>query len=119
LAGIRGAPEYPEENSAAFPYLIAYAGMGDFDTGGPAGMMKYVGTIIIDLHLARKDLPRDTAKTMAYHDLIPNEILGDTTIGGTISTCGPVHVSGLIAMKLGELDTLGLRFTLKRQEQVI
>lgn len=113
LSGIRGAPEYPQENTSVFPFLVAYAGMGDFIAGEPAGMMKYLGSIIVDLHVARKDLPRDAEKAMGYHDTIPNAILKDTTIGGTISTCGPVHVSGLIALKFGELDTLGIRFTVE------
>lgn len=112
LTGIRAAPEYPPEDAAAFPFLIAYAGQGQFNAGEPAGMMKYLGTIIIDLHIARKDLPRDTAKAMVYHDLIPNEILSDTTIGTTVSTCGPVRTSGLIFMKYAEVDTLGIRFTI-------
>ena len=113
LTGIRNAPEYPPDNASAFPFIIAYAGPGGFTAGEPAGMMKYLGSIVIDLHLARKDLPRDVEKAMAYHDSIPDAILGDTTLGGTISTCGEVRTSGLIFLKYAETDTIGIRFTIE------
>lgn len=113
IGGIRQAPEYPPEDASAFPFIVAYAGAGEFEAGAPAGMMTYVGSIIVDLHIARKDLPRDTAKSMVYHDSIPDAILGDTTIGGTVSTCGPVATSGIIFMKYAEQDTIGIRFTIQ------
>lgn len=113
IAGIRSAPEYPPEDATAFPFVVAYAGSGEFRTGEPAGMLKYLGSIIVDLHVARKDLPRDAERAMTYHESIPSDILKDTTLGGNISTCGPVSCSGLIAMNYGGQDTLGLRFTVQ------
>ena len=113
ISGIRAAPNYPPEDATAYPFVVAYAGEGEFRTGEPAGMLKYLGSIIVDLHVARKDLPRDARSAMAYHETIPNDILEDTTLGGTVSTCGPVSCSGLIAMNYGGQDTLGLRFTIE------
>jgi hypothetical protein len=113
LSGIRGAPEYVPDNTAVFPFIVAYAGPGEFRAGEPPGMMKYLGSIIVDLHLARKDLPRDIEKAMTYHDAIPNAILSDTTLGGTVSTMGAVSSSGLIFLKYAETDTIGIRFTLE------
>jgi hypothetical protein len=113
IPGIRSAPDDPPEDATAYPFVVAYAGSGEFRTGEPAGQMLYLGSIIVDLHVARKDLPRDAEKAMTYHESIPNDILEDTTLGGTISTCGPVSCSGLIAMSYGGQDTLGLRFTVQ------
>lgn len=113
ISGIRDAPNYPPEDSAVYPFVVAYAGPGEFRTGEPAGQMKYLGSIIVDLHIARKDLPRDVEKAMTYHESIPNEILEDTTLGGNISTCGPVSCSGIIVMAYGGQETLGLRFTIE------
>ena len=113
ITGIRLAPNYPPEDAAVYPFVVAYAGSGEFRTGEPAGLMKYLGSIIVDLHVARKDLPRDAEKAMTYHESIPNCILTDSTLGGTVSTCGPVSCSGLIAMSYGGQDTLGLRFTIE------
>ncbi len=115
IAGIYAAPEYPPDDTTNFPFVIAYAGDGEFRTGEPAGMLKYFGSIIIDLHVARKHLPRDVERAMAYHESIPNDILEDTTLGGTVQTCGPVVCSGLIEMWYGnpDLKTIGLRFTVQ------
>lgn len=113
ITGIRHAPNYPPEDAAVYPFVVAYAGSGEFRTGEPAGALKYLGSIIIDLHVARKDLPRDAEKAMTYHTTIPNDILKDVTLGGNIDTCGPVSCSGLIAMSYGGQDTLGLRFTIE------
>ena len=112
ISGIREAPATPPKNISVFPFVVAYAGAGEFRTGEPAGQMKYLGSIIVDLHVARKDLPRDAAKAMGYHESIPNAILKDTTLGAKVDTCGPVSCSGLIFMNYGEVETLGLRFTI-------
>jgi hypothetical protein len=112
ITGIRAAPEYPLDKASVYPVLDAYAGPGQYTAGEPAGMMKFLGSIIVDLHISLKDLPRDVEKAMPYHDSIPNAILNDTTLSGTISTCGPVRTSGLIYMKYGEQDTIGIRFTI-------
>ena len=113
ITGIRAAPDYPPEDSTVYPFVVAYAGAGEFRTGEPAGALKYLGSIIVDLHVARKDLPRDAEKAMTYHTSIPNDILEDKTLGGTADTCGPVSCSGLIAMSYGGQETLGLRFTIE------
>lgn len=113
ISGIRAAPHEPPEDTAVFPFCAAYAGPGEFRTGEPAGMMKYLGSIIVDLHLARKDLPRDVERVMTYHESIPNDILEDTTLGGHAQTSGPVSCSGLIAMEYGGVQTIGLRYTIQ------
>ena len=113
ITGIRKAPTYPPEDASVYPFVVAYAGPGEFRTGEPAGAMKYLGSIIVDLHVARKDLPRDAEKAMAFHDLIPNDILEDVTLGSTVQSCGPVTCSGLIVMSYGDQETLGLRFTIE------
>ena len=74
-------------------------------------MMKQLGSIIVELHMSRKELPRDVEKVMTYNESIPNGILVDTTLGGNCSTCGPVASSGLIAMEYGGIPTLGIRYT--------
>lgn len=113
IAGIYAAPEYPPDDTTNFPFVVAYAGEGEFRTGEPQGLMKYLGSIIVDLHVARKNLALDVERAMTYHEQIPNDILEDTTLGGNADTCGPVVCSGIIAMTYGGTETLGLRFTIQ------
>lgn len=113
ISGIRSAPVYVPEDTSVFPFVAVYAGAGEFRTGEPAGLMKYLGSIVVDLHLARKDLPRDVERVMTYHESIPNDILEDTTLGGHCTGSGPLSCSGLIAMSYGGIETIGLRYTLQ------
>ena len=113
ISGIRQAPATPPEDATSFPFVVAYAGAGEFMGASPASSLKYLGSIIVDLHLARKDLPRDVAKVMTYHTSIPNAILNDITLGGNLDMCGPVACSGLIVMQYGDQETLGLRYTIQ------
>jgi hypothetical protein len=112
ISGIRAAPHEPPEAISAYPTVITYPGAGEYRTGEPAGMLKYLGDIVVELHLARKDLPRDVAKVATYERSIPNDILEDTTLGGHCSTCGPVTSSGLIAMEW-DVPTIGIRYVIK------
>jgi hypothetical protein len=108
--GIRASPQYLPEAINIFPYSVCYAGNGSYDFG-PSGVMKGLHNIILEIHVARKDLPRDTEKVMDYADSIPLAIMHDPTLGATVSTIGPITYT-FGGMQYGDQLTLGFRFTI-------
>jgi hypothetical protein len=121
LSGIKGAPDFPPEDSAKFPFAIAYEGPGTYEwgtAGGDYGEMKAMLSVIVELHVARIDLPKDVQKASYYSDAIPNAIMkGIRTdrLNGTMDANSAISTSGLIGMAFGsrELNTLGFRFTIE------
>jgi hypothetical protein len=111
VSGIRAAPEYLPESINIFPYAVCYAGSGSYDFA-PAGVMKGLHNIILEIHVARKDLPRDTEKVMDYADSIPLAIMHDPTLSATVSTIGRISYT-FGGMQYGDQLTLGFRFTLE------
>jgi hypothetical protein len=119
VSGIKAAPNYPPEDMSAFPFAVAYEGPGSWEwytSGGTYGSKKGLLTVIVEVHLARIDLPADAEKAAFYSDAIPNVILKGVRsdrLNSTITAMGKIESSGLIAMSWGseQKNTLGFRFT--------
>lgn len=109
--GIRAAPDYIPESLNIFPFLVCYAGTGSFEIS-PTGVMKGLHSIILELHVARRDLSRDVKNAMQYSDSIPLALMHDPTIGGTVSTFGRISYT-FGGMQYGDQLTLGFRFTIE------
>ena len=111
IDGIRSAPAYPEEQLNVFPFAVVYPGEGEASIS--AGVRLNLDTIIVELHVARKDLPRDVEKALPYVDSIPNEILDEvhTYWGRTIDTIESITWT-FGALNWGGQETLGFRFTI-------
>jgi hypothetical protein len=74
ISGIREAPETPPDQINQFPFAICFARTGEY-TIGPPEMMTGTHTIVLELHVARKDLTRDVPAAMKYAKSIPLAIL--------------------------------------------
>jgi len=117
LSGIKAAPDYPHEDASVFPFAIAYEGAGSWEfgaAGGSYGEKKALLSIVIELHVARVDLPRDAQKAVFYSDAIPNAIMKgvrNNMLNSKIDTMGSIETSGLIGMSYGskDINTLGYR----------
>lgn len=112
ISGIRRVPDNPPENNDQFPFAVVYPITGLY-TQGPAQLMKGLHSVNVELHVARKDLPRDFSVVMELIDDIPYELmklLNDggysnlSTIGEIEYTFGPLSWSGV--------DTLGVTYTI-------
>jgi hypothetical protein len=116
LTGIVAAPDYAPEQVNAFPFCIVYPTSGDFVSDIP-GSLVGLHTITIELHIARKDLPRDIAQAMVYVESIPNVLLktiatqGGDRFGGTISTFERITYD-FGPLDWGGTQTVGFRFRL-------
>jgi hypothetical protein len=109
--GIRAAPEYLPEALNIFPFLVCYAGNGSYEYG-PSGVMKGLHSIILELHVARVNLPLDVKNAMHYSDSIPLAIMADPTLGGTVSTIGRISYT-FGGMQYGTQLTLGFKFVIE------
>jgi hypothetical protein len=112
ISGIRRVPDNPPESNDQFPFAVVYPITGIY-TQGPAGLLKALHSVNIELHVARKDLPRDFSVVMDLIDDIPYELqklLNDggfsnlATIGEIEYTFGPLSWAGV--------DTLGVTYTI-------
>ena len=113
VTGIRGAPDYPPEQIPAeyFPFAVAYPGSG-VSTFHVPGERLFLGEIVVELHVSRKDLPNAARSAMGFADSIPNALMVDPTIDGKVETFGGIDQS-FGELGWGDLPTLGFRFILR------
>jgi hypothetical protein len=112
ISGIRRVPDEPPETNSAFPFAVVYPSTGLY-TGGPPPLMKGLHSINIELHVARKDLPRDYTQVMDLIDTIPKELYNLHRLGGfsNLDTFGDItYTFGPLAW--GTVDTLGVTYTM-------
>jgi hypothetical protein len=110
ISGIREAPETPPDQINQFPFAICFARTGEYRIG-PAGVMTGIHTIVLELHVARKDLTRDVPTAMKYAKSIPLAIIA-ALFEGTLTA---IATLGTIRYEFGPLgwggaETIGFRF---------
>lgn len=122
LTGIKSAPDYPPEqiNGDMFPFAVAYPGNGVHTVGtlvNNTGERKFLGQIVVEVHVARFNLPTDVQASIGFGDSIPNILLKDPTLNGRISTFGSIsQVFG--ELNWGDTKTLGYQFILNDVKQL-
>lgn len=114
VAGIRQAPDYPPDTAGAFPFAVAYLSGGTYTNWTHARPLKqFEGNITLQLHVARRDLPRAVEEVMVFPDRIRNAIAADRTLNGKLQgAISTLTVSGLQGFSWGGVDTLGFEFTI-------
>lgn len=110
VSGIRKAPDEPPDQLNEFPFAVCMAASGSFRVGPPE-IMQGVHTLVLEVHVARRDLTRDIQRLMPFAKSVPAAILAAYAAG----TLTAVQVIGGIRYELGALgwggfETLGLRF---------
>lgn len=113
ISGIRAAPLDPPGSLTIFPTSIAYPGPETWVTGDPAGMAKALRTIVMEIHICRKDMPRDYQAAMVFSDSIPLAFMADPTLGGKVSTFSRISSPGLVQLGWGTDMTIGFRFSIE------
>lgn len=94
LTGVRAAPDQPVEKMSILPLSLCYVGPGDW-LNYVNGGKQFVGDIMVELHVPRKDLARDMSRLMSYVESVPNEIMSDPTLGGTVASVNGVRCNGI------------------------
>ena len=111
IPGILQAPAYAPEQISEFPFSVAYAGDGSWEFGAGGGM-KGLLSVVIEIHVARLDLPTDLSLVMGFADLVPAKLLATPTISGTCSTFEKIDYS-FSPMGYGAVETIGFRFVIQ------
>lgn len=112
IGEIRRVPDNPPENNEQFPFAVVYPLTGLY-TQGPAQVMKGLHSINVELHVARKDLPRDFKLVMDLIDEIPYELMKLLNDGGysNLATIGDVeYIFGPLSW--AGVETLGVTYTI-------
>lgn len=115
ISGIKNAPDYPPENINEYPFVVAYMGTGTIDFDAPPST-KGLHSIIVELHVARKDLPNDISIASPFVDSIPAAIMADVTLGGTVQLFENITYEFAV-MRWDAVDTIGFRFTVNGVSQ--
>lgn len=118
IEGIREAPDTPPETITKYPYAVCYPRQGTYKLGAPP-TLKGMHSIWLEIHMARKDMPRDIERTMKYIRIIPDAIFdayrdSESDLKAAI---GPMGTITEIEYNYGVLswlgtDTVGIRFYL-------
>ena len=112
ISGIRRVPDEPPEDNTSFPFAVVYPTNGVYHFGPPP-LMRALHSINIELHVARKDLPRDYLKVMDLIDTIPKELwdLLRTSGFSNLDTFGDITYT-FGPLSWGAVDTLGVTYTM-------
>ncbi len=115
LSGMREAPTDPPEQPHVFPFAICAPYEGAWER--QAEMKRGLQVVTLDIHVARKDLPRDVQKLADYEAAVPNILLNNVTLNGTVDTIeGPIRWRFLTfdwggpPGSINRLQTIGFRF---------
>jgi hypothetical protein len=108
-AGARFAPDFPPEQTAAFPFAVTYPSRATWDIQG-GGWMKGLVTVRTEIHVARKDLARDVERVNIFAQAFPNELWSDPTLGGNVDTIIQVRQVAFGPLAWAGQDTIGYTF---------
>lgn len=88
VTGINTAPDYP--GPGVLPMVITHLGTGEIIPGDPAGSVKSLDNIVVELHVADQGLAAAFAVLETLHPLVLGKLTADVTFGGTIQTYGTI-----------------------------
>lgn len=110
VSGIREAPDYPPEQLSDFPFAVAFPGEGTHNFG-VVGERKFLGNVILEIHVSRVDLPVAVQNAIGFGDTIPNKLMSDPTLAGACDTFENITQT-FGELNWGDTPTLGYRFTI-------
>ncbi len=112
LPDIRSAPANPPESVNAFPFVVTLPHAGNWESQS-AAWKRGLHAIVIDVHVARKDAPRDYQKFVPFVELVPNLLFNKLFLdkwSGLIDTFRSIAYTTTTFDYAGT-ETVGLRFT--------
>lgn len=112
ISDIRKVPDEPPENNNQFPFVVVFPGLGNYNSG-PPGVVTGLHNIRIELHVMRRDLPRDYEKVMDIFDQIPDKLYTTLKDSGfsNLQTFGNIEYV-FDVLNYGGVETLGVVYTI-------
>mgnify|MGYP006971728128 CR=1 FL=1 len=112
VAGVKNAPDSPSGvTGGSYPFVLTVSDGGVWEFG-VAGEKLGLHNIRVEMHFPVKGLSWTVSKVMAYSDSIPNVLMKDPTLGGTVSTYGRIVYEFGPLGYMG-IDTIGFAWTLE------
>ena len=111
LSGIRSAPSSPPDSLGGLPMAVCIPQRGRWSVGSQS--KKGLHAIVIDIHISRKDAPRDYKAFVPYIESVPNLLFSELLNGkwdGLVETIGDIEYATTTFDYAG-METVGLRFT--------
>jgi len=112
ISGMRSAPASPPDQPKMYPFSLVYPGEGEWSME-PISWKKGLHSIVIEIHVQRRDLPRDFESVVGFCESIPNALFRELVADkwdGTVDTIGTIsYVFGVLGY--GGMDTIGFKFT--------
>jgi len=105
LSGVRAAPDYPPDKIDPFPFVVVYPASGTWEFG-VAGEKLGLHVLAVELHVARKDLPRDMQKALDFGDRVPNLLM--SKLHNDNKWNGKIDAFGRITYTFGTLGWNGI-----------
>lgn len=115
IAGVPGlltAYDYPPDVIPDELTVITYYGGGTAELIS-FGIARQLFSVTCDVHVFRKDLPRDVHLLMDNLDDIRDALTSDATLSNTVSTFGRLEISAPIPSDYNGMQTLVMRFILR------
>ncbi len=84
VTGISTAPDYP--GPGAFPLVITHLGTGEIIPGDPAGSVKSLDNIVVEVHVLDQGLTAAFTTLETLHPLVYAKLVADVTFGGKLQT---------------------------------
>lgn len=111
ISGIRAAPDTPPEGLIIFPIAITYERSGEMFPNEPhsGNFSQQNGVIWSELHLARKDLPRDVAQALTFRNAFLDGLRDDPDLTDSVMIITRVAWTSE-TMQWAGIDTIGYRF---------
>jgi len=122
VQGLRAAPSRPPDGMGYYPFAVCFPAEGVLNSG-PPGLVTGLHTLIIQVHLARRDLARDVASATPMIKDVANEIfagLEDGTLDAMQTFEQIVYEFG--GMEWAGQETIGVQFRIegvKTQDEVV
>lgn len=119
ISGIRAATNVPPDQINIFPFVVCFPFQGVYEIS-PALVKKGLHTIIIDIHMARRDLARDVEAVDEYIETIVNtlmsKLINDNRWNNKISTFDRIRYE-FKEFKYGGQPTIGYRIFVEGVKQ--
>jgi len=103
---IRSVPDGPIENPSVFPFGTAFIRRVNY-TQFSQTLRHGTHTLAVQVHVARKDLPRDIEKSVPYGEVVPVAIYNDLTLDHKIATVTAIRGAFRGDMVWGDQETIG------------
>jgi hypothetical protein len=105
---LRSAPDNPIEQPAVYPFGVTFIRRVNY-TQQSGTLRTGLHTVAVQIHIARKDLPRDIVKAVPYGEALPVALWNDLTLGGKVAHINDIR-GAFRAMEWGDQETLGWDF---------